>query len=223
MKTNCIIQARTGSARLPGKVLLPLNGHTVVEEVIARCQQIPGISKVVLAIPDNPKDDELAAVGRRHVPVFRGMELDVLGRYFDCTRMYPSEAVMRITADCPLLCPSLCGDVLLALMTEQADFASNADPRTFPQGFDCEVFTTRLLSLADSMATGRDAREHVTPWMLNSPGLKRVNVSSKYKLEGRCVLDTRDDYHVICAALGCAPGKRVREAGPAQTPVPAAG
>jgi spore coat polysaccharide biosynthesis protein SpsF (cytidylyltransferase family) len=204
---------------LPGKVLLPLNGHTVVEEVIARCQQIPGIARVVLAIPDNPHNDELAAVGRRHVAVFRGMEHDVLGRYWDCTRIYNADAVMRITADCPLLCPSLCGDVLLALMTENADFASNIDPRTFPQGFDCEVFTIGLLRRADLEATGRYAREHVTPWMLNNDQIKRVNVSSKYKLEGRCVLDTRADYHSICAALDCTPGQRVREARPAPVAV----
>lgn len=213
----CIVQARTGSTRLPGKVLLPLNGHTVIEEVLARCKRIKGIDEVALAIPNNWENDILADIP--HAAIFRGSEHDVLGRYADCVKVFPADVVMRITGDCPLLCPELCHDVLNLFFEAEAEYACNNDPPTFPKGFDCEVFTVDLLQQCDRIANGSYAREHVTPLMREAKHVRRVNLASPWRMEGRCVLDTWEDYLVICAALGCEPGKRVRAAGSAQIAV----
>jgi spore coat polysaccharide biosynthesis protein SpsF len=194
----CIVQARMGSKRLPGKVLLPLNGHTVVGEVLTRCNRMRGIERVICAIPDTAENDKLELEAEKYCKVVRGPEHDVLTRYF---RAMPEDAefVMRITADCPLLCPALCDDVLFKLIDTRADYASNIDPRTFPHGMDCEAFTRDTLQRAHYHA-GPHEREHVTTWM-RSANIRRVNVSSPWRLEGRLTLDTWDDYQTIRASF----------------------
>src|SRR5687768_17376619 len=99
----CIIQARMGSTRLPGKVLLPLNGHTVIREVVTRCRQIAGIDTVCVATPDHKIGD--AIDGLCHVVY--GPENDVLKRYAIAAELTNASVIMRITADCPLLSPQL--------------------------------------------------------------------------------------------------------------------
>lgn len=222
-KVVCIVQARVGSTRLPGKVLLPLNGHTVIEEVLARCHRIKGVDEVVLAIPANVANDDLEHVGLTYGQVFRSRrwcnENDVLGRYANCAEKHDADVVMRITGDCPLLCPELCGDVLQLFFEAEAEYASNVDPPTFPKGFDCEVFNVDLLYQCNRIANSPNAREHVTPLMREATHVRRVNLASPWKMEGRCVLDTWEDYLVICAAFGCEPGKRIRATGSAQVAV----
>lgn len=198
MKVVCIIQARMGSKRLPGKVLLPLNGHTVLEEVIGRCKRIPGVDEVVVATPD-------WAIAR-YCPreAFLGSEDDVLERYYQAAIATKAYVIVRITADCPLLSPELCGEVLAALKRSNADYSSNVMPRTFPKGFDCEAFTMATLNNAHDNSFGPE-REHVTPWMQHDPSVKRVNVRSPWQMDGRLTLDTEDDYKTICAAFGHEP------------------
>jgi spore coat polysaccharide biosynthesis protein SpsF (cytidylyltransferase family) len=200
MRTVCIVQARVGSKRLPGKVLLPLNGHTVIGEVLSRCRKIPGIDEVVLAVPDTKENEPLARLAGQGLSVHCGSEHDVLDRY--CTAaLGRANVVMRITADCPLISPELCGAVLSKLLGERADYASNIEPRTFPQGLDCEVFTWDLLDRAFKYRPD----EHVTTWMRIAPGVKRVYVTNPWTIEGRLTLDTEDDYRTICAYFGHKP------------------
>jgi spore coat polysaccharide biosynthesis protein SpsF (cytidylyltransferase family) len=192
-------------------VLLPLNGHTVIGEVLRRCKKIPGIDEVICAIPDTGENDHLAQTASYYATVHAGEEHDVLRRYWTATNGR-FDVVMRVTADCPLINPDLCGEVLRKLVDERADYASNIEPRTFPQGLDCEVFTMAALDAAE--ASGRPD-EHVTTWMRSAPGLKRVYVTNPWTIEGRLTLDNEDDYKVICAYFGHKPyesGQRIRAA-----------
>lgn len=198
MKTVVIVQARIGSTRLPGKVLLPLNGHTVIGEVLTRCKKIPGV-QVVCAIPDSAENNALAHEASKYCPVWRGSEKDVLKRYYDAATYWQADYVVRVTGDCPLICPELCGAVLSLIQRTGVDYASNIEPRTFPQGVDCEVFTMQCLEWAQDQAFPSD-REHVTTWMRRA-NIKRANVSNPWPIEGRMTLDTEDDYKVIRAAF----------------------
>ena len=195
MRSVCIVQARMGSTRLPGKVLLPLNKHTVIGEVLTRCKRIPGIDEVVCAIP---ADASLFQEAAKYCSVIVGKEYDVLGRYCLAASKHDADIVMRITGDCPLISPELCGEVLAKFKREGADYASNIEPRTFPKGLDCEVFSRNALFFAYEED---DDREHVTTWMRRAK-IKRVNVASPWPMDGRLTLDTWDDYAVICAAFG---------------------
>lgn len=205
MKTVCIVQARMGSKRLPGKVLLPLNGHTVIGEVLTRCKKIPGVDEVVCAIPSG--DHALALTALEYGRIFCGDEMDVLGRYCEASRAADAEVIVRITGDCPLISPELCGEVLLALKRNKAQYSSNVLPRTFPRGMDCEAFTDTTLRLADRLTF--EDREHVTTWMQRSDTVERVNVRSPWPMDGRLTLDTEDDYKVICAAFGHEPYRHI--------------
>jgi len=109
LKTVCIIQARMGSKRLPGKVLLPINGHTVISEVISRCRRISGVDQTVCAISEAPGNDSLEReVLASGVQCIRGPEMDVLSRYVKAARETEATHIVRITADCPLLSSELC-------------------------------------------------------------------------------------------------------------------
>jgi spore coat polysaccharide biosynthesis protein SpsF len=196
MNTVCIVQARLGSTRLPRKVMLPLNGHTVLAEVLFRCHRIPSVDMVLCATPDKEIADEAWRHGfKAHV----GSEHDVLGRYYEAAKSVGAKTIVRITADCPLISPDLCDEVIKALVRNKADYASNVHPRSFPKGMDCEAFTFETLEQAHRNA-GPDQREHVTTWMLTAD-IKRANVISPWKLDGRLTLDTWGDYETIKACF----------------------
>jgi spore coat polysaccharide biosynthesis protein SpsF (cytidylyltransferase family) len=198
------VQARSTSTRLPGKVLLPLNGHTVIGEVLSRCKRINNVDQVVCAVPFG---DPVRHEAEKYCEVIEGPEHDVLRRYFMAAVRTGAEIIVRITGDCPLICPELCAEIVYDLIGEDAEYASNIEPRTFPQGYDCEVFTRSLLELAH-VSAGESEREHVTTWM-RSADIKRTNVRSPWPMEGRLTLDTEDDYRVICRAFGHEPYQRL--------------
>ena len=155
-----------GSTRLPGKVMQRIGGQTVIEHVMRRARAIPGLAEVCLATSDQAADDAVAAEGARlGVPVFRGSVVDVLGRYAGAARLTEADIVLRITCDCPLLDPAVCGDVLLLRDRTGAEYAANVLERTWPVGLDCEAFPRAILDRADAEATAAFDREHVTPWI----------------------------------------------------------
>jgi len=188
--------------------MLPLNRHTVIGEVLTRCWQIPHIDYVICTIPVG--DDALATEAMNYADVMHGPEHDVLQRYYIAATEIEADIIMRITADCPLLCPEMCGYIMEELIEKRADYASNVHPRTFPVGYDCECFTYRTLERAEEEAA-QHQREHVTTWMLTA-NIKRHNVDTKWKMDGRLTLDTEDDYRTICRAFGHEPYKRLSAA-----------
>jgi spore coat polysaccharide biosynthesis protein SpsF len=177
MTTACIIQARFGSSRLPGKVLRPLGRRTPLAAVLSRCARIPGVDVVVCAVPDDRPSDAVAEAARGYgATVFRGSEQDVLDRYYQAARAVGATIVMRVTSDCPLIDPQLCGRVLQRLGETGADYACNNLPPLWPHGLDCEAFAFSHLARAAAEARLPYDREHVTPWLRRHAGLRRINL-----------------------------------------------
>jgi spore coat polysaccharide biosynthesis protein SpsF len=174
-----IVQARLGSTRLPRKVLKPIVGKPMVTHVLERAAAIPGIDVVACAIPEG--DDELAeVVGKTADLTIEGHPTDVLDRYRYASQVADSDIVIRITADCPLIDPVICGQVLELFHKYEADYASNIYPdRTFPQGLDCEVMSFDALQRAAIYATEAYDREHVTPWLHRYKDIKPVALSQR--------------------------------------------
>lgn len=172
-----IVQARFGSARLPEKVLRKIGGTTILEHVLMRCREIDGIDDVVCATGrDNSNDPVAAAADRLGIAVFRGDETDVLAGYLGAARMAKADVIMRMTGDCPLIDPAICGQVLRLRAEADADYAANNMPRLFPHGLDCEAFTVEALETAARETTDPYDREHVTPWLRRHASLKRANL-----------------------------------------------
>ncbi len=201
-----IVQARMGSSRLPGKVLLDLAGAPMLDRVLARCAAIPGVDEVVVATSQLPGDDPLAdhvaALGLR---CFRGSESDVLSRYAGAARMAEADLVMRVTSDCPLLDPAVSGRVLAALRDADGefDYVNNTLTPTYPRGLDTEAFTAAALYRADAEATLPRDREHVTPYLYLEPGRFRVGRVSDHRDNShlRWTVDTQDDLDMVRALV----------------------
>lgn len=166
-----IVQARMGSSRLPGKVLMDIGGRPMLAHVVERAQAIEGVDHVVVATTTEAADDVLAEFCHSADWSFaRGPERDVLHRYALAARWSRADLIVRLTADCPLLDPEVSALVLRkhrdAAAVFGARYTSNTIPtRTYPDGLDTEVFTREALDRAASEVTDFEDREHVTPWM----------------------------------------------------------
>lgn len=205
MRTVVIIQARYGSSRLPGKVLLPLGEGCVLDEVVKRCLVIPGATLTCVAVPDVTGNDDVAArAAAAGATVVRGPEHDVLARYGVAARQTDADVVLRVTSDCPLLDPGVAGQVLAARERDSADFTSNnLPPRGWPHGLDCEAFTRDALERAVTSATLSHDREHVTPWLRKADDIRRSWVTGPGGpvAASRWTLDLPEDYAFLRATF----------------------
>lgn len=167
MRTVAIVQARTTSSRFPGKVLADLGGEPVLAWVLRRARA-SSVDDVVVATTVNAADDPIVAITEREgARWFRGDERDVLGRYAQAAREARADAVVRLTADCPLLDPTVVDAVIESLWEapESVDYSANVIDRTFPQGLDAEALFVDVLMRVHRMAVSPEAREHVTSFI----------------------------------------------------------
>ena len=201
MKTVAIIQARTGSTRLPGKVLMPLLGEPVLTHVMRRVARASLVDEAVVATTDLPSDDAIIELGAQDGwPVVRGSELDLLDRYLKAAHAHGAERVVRVTSDCPMIDPGLIDDVLVALDREGADYASNTlQPRTYPRGLDVEAMTIEALEQAGREDDDPASREHATPWLWRNPDrFRHARVDHPVDLsQHRWTVDTLEDYELL--------------------------
>jgi spore coat polysaccharide biosynthesis protein SpsF len=206
MKIGAVIQARMGSSRLPGKVMLPLADRPVIDHVIERVRQCVRLNEITIATTPAAVDDVLVERAERNgVRWFRGSADDVLSRYYFAARESALDVVVRITSDCPLIDPFVTGEIVDAFAAAAADIASNAgdEPRdrTYPRGLDAEVFSFAALAEAYERATAPYQREHVTSYLYET---RRAHVHrhpvdySRY----RWTLDVEDDYRLLLAIYG---------------------
>jgi Spore coat polysaccharide biosynthesis protein F, CMP-KDO synthetase homolog len=189
VRINVVIQARTGSTRLPGKVLEDLGGHPVLEWVVRAAKAATQIDTVIVATSTLAGDDVVADLADSlGVPVVRGSEDDVLSRYVAALDAYPADAIVRLTADCPLLDPSLIDAVAGAWAAAPThDYVSTLVSRCLPRGLDVELVTAQALRAVDRIAVGHD-RVHVTSLLYADP--------TAYRLLGVCVTPPANDLRV---------------------------
>lgn len=210
---GAIIQARTGSTRLPRKALLDIGGKTMLERVVDRVRKAKSVSTIIVATTTQPQDDELAAHGASlGVHVSRGSEDDVLDRYYRAALEHKVDVVVRITSDCPLLEPSIVDAVVALLTTRRStvDYAASTIQRTYPRGLDVEAVPFHVLEQVWTNAVNAHEREHVFPYIHDRP--------SEFQIAGvandvdyshlRWTVDTDDDLRLVralYAALGDRP------------------
>jgi len=207
MNVVAVIQARMGSTRLPGKVLMDLAGKPVLRWVVERIGATPGVDRVVVATSslahDQPIADCCAAMG---VPCVRGSEADVLDRFRAAAERFEAQGVVRITGDCPLIDPQVSGRVVALLREGQHAYVSNVRPRLYPRGLDTEAFTADALLAAAAEADQPHHREHVTPFLVEQPQRfppGSVTPDADYSAH-RWTLDTPEDFallEALCARL----------------------
>lgn len=177
-KVVAIIQARLGSTRLPGKVLLDLAGAPVLARVVNRCRRAATLDEVLVATTTLAADDPIVALCRaNNWQSFRGQEDDVLDRYYHAALQGRAGVVVRITSDCPLIEPEVIDLTVQTFLSHGAlDYAGNSlPPRTFPRGLDVEVFSFEALARAWREDGNPAWREHVTPYIYRHPEKFRLH------------------------------------------------
>jgi spore coat polysaccharide biosynthesis protein SpsF len=207
VKPLIVVQARTGSTRLPGKVLLPVAGAPLLARMVERIRAARTPVDLVVATTildcDRPVSELCADV---HVACYRGHPTDLLDRHYRAARAFGARAVVKIPSDCPLVDPGVIDRVLGVYLEdpERYDFVSNLHPATYPDGNDVEVVSIEALATAHREATAPLAREHTTPFLWDQPGRFRIgNVAWEtgrdLSMSHRFTVDYPDDYAFVDA------------------------
>lgn len=202
MKTLIIIQARMTSTRLPGKILKPVLGKTLLEYQLERLAQVSNADGIVVATTTNETDQPIVDLcNALAVPVSRGSEADVLSRYYEAAMAHQADIVVRVTSDCPLIDSAVVSEIIgfYQAHADEYDYVSNTLVRTYPRGLDTEVFPFKLLEQAHREAIQPDEREHVTPFIYRNPHryrLHQVKQSVDHSAE-RWTVDTSEDFELI--------------------------
>lgn len=203
MRIVAIIQARIGSTRLPGKVLLDLAGEPMLVRDVERIRRAQTLDDVVVATTTQPADTAIADLcAERNWPCFRGSEDDVLDRYYRAAIAHQADVVVRITSDCPLIEPAIVDRVVQEFLDLQpkVDYACNMLPhRTFPRGLDTEVVRFDVLERVWQEDKNLAWREHVTPYIYRNPDLFRIHgvVNGMDYSHMRWTVDTPEDLDFV--------------------------
>lgn len=170
-----VLQARISSTRLPRKVLLPLLGEPMLGRQIERIRQAHSLDELIVATSADPSDDILAAeCARLSVACSRGSLSDVLDRFHHAIEPTRATVVVRLTGDCPLICPDILDAVVAFREQGNFEYVSNVREPTFPDGLDVEVMTRESLNRAWAQARLASEREHVTPYIWKQPDQFRI-------------------------------------------------
>lgn len=199
-----IIQARTGSTRLPNKIFKPLAGKPVLWHVYNRVKQSKLISQIVIATTELQEDDAVENFcNENKISFYRGSSDNVLSRYFFAAKRYKAETIIRITADCPVIDPVVLDNIIETFSDEnkndKLDYMSNSIVRTFPRGLDAEIFSMAALEKTFNEATLKYEFEHVTPYIYKHPELFKIKNFESYKdySQYRWTVDTKEDYELL--------------------------
>ena len=217
MKTVVIIQARINSTRLSGKALMDIDGKPMLWHVLNRATKIKGVDKVCLTVPYDQGDIFLNIANIFKVEIFEGPHPDLLTSYMEVAIATKAKTIVRITGDCPFICPEISEKVLNLFIEDNSDYTSNTNPPTnWPEGIDTEIFsimaleTTQqyLASLLANTQLKNEYRHHVTLFMrkyLECTFLPTVNLDKEFS-HHKLSVDTQKDLDLARKIYSKLPG-----------------
>ncbi len=198
---GCIIQARMGSTRLPGKVMELLDGkNSSLHYTINQLKNSSNLDKIFIATTNLSEDDVIEEFSKNNkIECFRGNSNDVLDRFYECAKKFKLKTIVRITADCPLIDPEIVDSMIEIFNSGKYDYVHNMEPRTFPDGLDTEVFTFKILEEAWKNAILPSEKEHVTPYFRNNKDNFKIKnvINTKNLSSHRWTLDYQEDLDLI--------------------------
>ncbi len=207
-KVIAIIQARMRSTRLPGKALADIHGKPVLQLMIERVRLARSVDQIIIATTENSPGIELWCA-RNKIDCFVGNENDVLERVYETARVFHADVIVDLTGDCPLVDPSHIDRLVHFIIRTGNDYASNINPRAWPDGFDVQVYTKQVLSYLHENIKSEAYRTH-TGWNINNPHLdtdafSRYNLPPRYawhhQPKMRLTLDYAEDLEVIASVV----------------------
>ena len=199
MKVVALVQARTGSVRLPQKVLKPILNKPMIELLLSRLSRSTELDEIVVATSKEKRDDKLeSTVESLGFKCTRGSEKDVLDRFYKSAKFLEADVIVRITGDCPLVDSYLVDECIREYKKQEVDYFSNIDPVTYPDGLDIEVMSFQSLERANLEAETDFDREHVTPYIRNSDNFSKSSIQHEEDLSGqRWSVDEPEDLIVV--------------------------
>jgi len=201
-KIIALLQARTDSTRLPGKVLKRLLDVPMIIQELQRIAKSKYINKLILATSDENSDDELSeTILKNGFNLYRGSKNNVLKRFIDSVEEFnlkDDDIIVRLTGDCPVHDASIIDETISAFLTHTCDYLTNCIKPIYPDGLDVEVFTYLALKTTYNLATKPSQLEHVTPFIRDSGLFNTINLNKKpIHPEWRLTVDELDDFIVI--------------------------
>lgn len=204
-KNVTVVQARTGSTRLPDKIFMPLSGKPLLLRMLERVFLAKLAGEIIVATTTDKSDDIIEEICiNNKIKVFRGHPTDLLDRHFKAALESDADAVVKIPSDCPLIDPQVIDKVLKFYIdnSDKYDYVSNLHPATYPDGNDVEIFSMTALKVAWENATKVLEREHTTPYLWENPDKFRIgNVEWEtgldYSMTHRFTIDYMEDYLFI--------------------------
>ena len=210
MTVGIIVQSRTGSSRLPAKVMMKADDEfLMIDYVINQLNHSKLHDKIVIATTDLKRDDVISDhVTSRNIPCFRGDEKNVLERHYQCAKKYDFSTIVRIPSDKPLIDPTIVDSVIEKFQSNSYDYISNFsvdvndDHRfipSYPSGTEVEIFSFTALEAAWKNATSENDKEHVTPYIYSHPEKFNIFIlkSQKNLSQFRWALDYENDLKLI--------------------------
>ena len=210
MTVGIIVQTRTGSTRLPGKVMMKADDKLLmVDYVINQLKHSKLHDEIVIATTDLKQDDVIFDyITNRNIPCFRGDEKNVLERHYQCAKKYAFSTIVRIPSDKPLIDPTIIDSVIEKFQSNSYDYISNFSVDvndndrfipSYPSGTEVEIFSFAALETAWKNATSEHDKEHVTPYIYSNPEkFKILTLKSEKNLsQFRWALDYENDLKLI--------------------------
>ena len=198
---SCIIQARMGSSRLPGKVMMKIDENEyVLDFVINQIKKSKSIDEIIVATTDLTEDAKIVEhLQNTGIKYFCGNSNDVLDRYFQCVKKFSCTTIVRITADNPLIDPKIIDNAVKQYKNNEYDYVTNCLTRTFPYGTEVEIFSFNTLKISWENAKLHSEREHVTPFIKNNPhNFKIFNVKNNENISNlRWTIDHENDLELV--------------------------
>ena len=201
-KICATIEVRMTSSRLPGKVLMDIMGKPAVQHIIERVKRSQYIDEVVVATTVNPLDDPIVELCRQiGCKYYRGSEEDVLLRVLDAAKSVDADIIVEIVGDCLVVDWRIADKLIEAFFAGEYHYASNALERTYPLGFNVQVFPVSVLDEVDRLTKDPVDHEHVTFYIYNHPEKFRLfNMKAPESMTYphiEITLDTKEDYEMI--------------------------
>ena len=200
MAILAIVQARMSSSRLPGKVLMDIEGIPMIGRQIERIRKADLISEVIVATSVHASDDPLTEyLESLDVNVQRGPLDDVLQRFLEVLDRTQAENFVRLTADCPLADPDVIDEAIQMFLETKCDYVSNTLVRTYPRGLDVEVAKSKVLRDVAEKNFDQMSREHVTYGIYTQPEVYSLGnlAQSRSQEKHRWTVDNVEDMHFV--------------------------
>jgi len=202
MKIICIIQARMGSSRLPGKVLIEIKEKPLLEHIVDFLRHSQYTNEIVIATTNLKEDDVIGELAKKiQIPCFRGSTENVLERFYNCAKFFKSDLIVRITGDNPLIDPGIVDNVIKKCIDNKSEYASNMINQTYPLGYLAEAMSFKLLENLHENQKDPMSREHIIWDIRTNPHKYNISeISAPEKMirpKWRLSVDYEEDLELV--------------------------